>query len=66
MSSARDEHFYEMTTDEWTYSHLDYSANTRVEQDYSTETRVVQDAHSDYSTDPRAMQYSADPRIMSF
>ena len=49
-----------------TYSQNDFSADPRVVQDYSTYQRVVQDSHSDYSTDPRVVQYSADPRVVQF
>ena len=52
------EHFYLLLM------HGDYSADIRVMQDYSADPRVVQDSHSDYSADPKVLQYSADPRVV--
>ena len=47
-------------------SHSDYSANLKIVQDYSTDPMVEQYSHSDYSADPRAVQYSTDPRVVQF
>ena len=47
-------------------SHSDYSADSMIAQDYSAHPRIVQELHSDYSEDPRVLQYSADPRVVQF
>ena len=35
----------------------DHSENPRVMQDYSADPMVMQDSHSDYSADPRVVQF---------
>ena len=47
-------------------SHNYYSADSMIVQDYSAHQRVVQESHSDYSEDPRVLQYSADPKLCNF